>query len=145
MPPGAHSKRATVGQVNPGLEARVVDDGGKDVEPGQDGELWLRGPMIMKCVLVPLPSSGALYPVVWREKFHLLIAFANRCRGYLHNPSATKETMAEGGWLKTGDVARADVDGFFTIVDRKKELIKYKAYQGSSTCFAPPPLEFREE
>ncbi|ANM31362.1 AMP-dependent synthetase [Acidobacteria bacterium Mor1] len=49
--------------------------------------------------------------------------------GYLNNPEATAETIVEDGWLRTGDVARVDDDGHFRIVDRLKELIKYKAFQ----------------
>jgi acyl-CoA synthetase (AMP-forming)/AMP-acid ligase II len=49
--------------------------------------------------------------------------------GYLENPEATAETLVEDGWLRTGDIARRDDDGYFFIVDRLKELIKYKAYQ----------------
>lgn len=41
--------------------------------------------------------------------------------------------MTPDGWLKTGDVARRDSKGFFHIVDRKKEVIKYKGYQGDSS------------
>jgi len=49
--------------------------------------------------------------------------------GYLNNPDATAETMAEGGWLRTGDLAEIDEDGFMFIRDRLKELIKYKGFQ----------------
>ena len=42
--------------------------------------------------------------------------------GYYGNPKATAETMREG-WIRTGDVARVDGDGFFTVVDRKKDMI----------------------
>jgi len=55
--------------------------------------------------------------------------------GYLGNPEATAETLTEDGWLRTGDVARVR-DGVFFIVDRVKELIKYKGYQ-----VAPAELE----
>jgi acyl-CoA synthetase (AMP-forming)/AMP-acid ligase II len=55
--------------------------------------------------------------------------------GYLNNPSATAETLTGDGWLKTGDVARFK-DGVYFIVDRVKELIKYKGYQ-----VAPAELE----
>ena len=49
--------------------------------------------------------------------------------GYLHNPAATADTIDEDGWLHTGDVGHVDDDGHFTIVDRLKELIKYKGFQ----------------
>lgn len=49
--------------------------------------------------------------------------------GYLNNPEATRDMIDGEGWMRTGDVAVADSDGYFTIVDRVKELIKYHAYQ----------------
>jgi acyl-CoA synthetase (AMP-forming)/AMP-acid ligase II len=55
--------------------------------------------------------------------------------GYLNNRAATTETLTSDGWLKTGDIARVK-DGVFFIVDRVKELIKYKGYQ-----VAPAELE----
>lgn len=49
--------------------------------------------------------------------------------GYLNNPAATAATMDADGWLRTGDIARIDEDGYLFIVDRLKELIKYKGFQ----------------
>ena len=46
--------------------------------------------------------------------------------GYLNNPAAAAAMIDPDGWLHTGDIAIADEDGWFTIVDRAKELIKYK-------------------
>ena len=57
-------------------------------------------------------------------------------QGYLNNPAATANTMDADGWLRTGDIARIDADGYLFIVDRLKELIKYKGFQ-----VAPAELE----
>ena len=49
--------------------------------------------------------------------------------GYLNNPEATAQTIDSDGWLHTGDIGHYDQDEHFFIVDRVKELIKYKGYQ----------------
>jgi acyl-CoA synthetase (AMP-forming)/AMP-acid ligase II len=91
-------RRGTIGQLLPNTECRVVDvESGEDLPPGQDGELWVRGPQVM--------------------------------RGYLNDPEATASTITAEGWLRTGDIGHVDADGYYTIVDRLKELIKYKGYQ----------------
>jgi len=56
--------------------------------------------------------------------------------GYLNNQKATDEMLDEEGWLHTGDLGIIDEDGYLTIVDRVKELIKYKGFQ-----VAPAELE----
>ena len=56
--------------------------------------------------------------------------------GYLNNNKATSETLDSEGWLRTGDLGSIDEDGYLTIVDRVKELIKYKGFQ-----VAPAELE----
>jgi acyl-CoA synthetase (AMP-forming)/AMP-acid ligase II len=53
----------------------------------------------------------------------------NVMSGYLNNPEATAITLDDEGYLHTGDVATVTEEGVFTIVDRVKELIKYKGYQ----------------
>ena len=50
--------------------------------------------------------------------------------GYYKNPDVTAQTIDPEGWLHTGDVA-IHTDGFFSIVDRLKELIKVKGFQVS--------------
>ena len=57
-------------------------------------------------------------------------------KGYLDEPDKTRDCLSDDGWLRTGDVAFADADGYFYIVDRLKELIKYKGFQ-----VAPAELE----
>ncbi|KUH85310.1 MULTISPECIES: 4-coumarate--CoA ligase family protein [unclassified Mycobacterium] len=53
----------------------------------------------------------------------------NVMAGYLGNEKATRETIDDAGWLHTGDLAQVDANGCVYIVDRLKELIKYKGYQ----------------
>lgn len=52
--------------------------------------------------------------------------------GYVGNEQANANTIDANGWLKTGDLCYFDEDGFLHLVDRLKELIKYKAYQVSA-------------
>lgn len=51
--------------------------------------------------------------------------------GYLNNPQATDEVISSDGWFSTGDIGYYDSDNYFYVVDRCKELIKYKGYQVS--------------
>lgn len=59
----------------------------------------------------------------------LYLTIVNWQSGYAGDEKATAETLDSGGWLKTGDLCMFDSKGFVYIVDRLKELIKYKAYQ----------------
>ncbi|MFQ5872616.1 MAG: AMP-binding protein, partial [Dehalococcoidia bacterium] len=62
------------------------------------------------------------------EVGELIIRGPQVMKGYWKNPEETAETI-RNGWLYTGDMARMDEDGYVYIVDRKKELIKYKGFQ----------------
>ena len=96
---------ACVGHLLPSTQARLVDPfTGLDVAAGEPGEVWIRGPQVMK--------------------------------GYFGRPEDTDATVDADGWLHTGDIGRVDEDGNWFIVDRVKELIKYKGYQ-----VAPAELE----
>jgi acyl-CoA synthetase (AMP-forming)/AMP-acid ligase II len=104
-PDAADPKPGSIGPCLPRVECRIVDPvTAVDVDRGEPGELWMRGPMVMK--------------------------------GYLNNPDATAASIDADGWFHSGDMATVDEDGWFTIVDRLKELIKYKGMQ-----VAPAELE----
>jgi acyl-CoA synthetase (AMP-forming)/AMP-acid ligase II len=70
------------------------------------------------------------------EPGELLIRGPQVMKGYLNNPAATVQAIDRDGWLHTGDIACIAHDGSLRIVDRIKELIKYKGYQ-----IAPAELE----
>ncbi|GAA2450087.1 4-coumarate--CoA ligase family protein [Streptomyces mauvecolor] len=99
-PPGA------VGKLLPSTEMRILrlDDPARDAGPGEEGEVAVRGPQVMK--------------------------------GYLGRPEATADMIDADGWVHTGDVGHVDDDGWLYVVDRVKELIKYKGFQ-----VAPADLE----
>ncbi len=86
-------KKGTIGLPLPLTDARIVDieNGEKDVAPGQVGELIVQGPQVMK--------------------------------GYWKRPEETAGAI-RNGWLYTGDMTKMDPDGFFYVVDRKKDMIK---------------------
>jgi len=93
----------SIGLGLPNLESKLVDP-----ETGEE---------------IPQPTSGV------SEPGELMCKGPNVMLGYLNNEEATRATLEPDGWLHTGDIATVDSDGIFTIVDRLKELIKYKGYQ----------------
>ena len=96
--PSGKFKPGSVGVTVPNTEVHIVDPLTQSpLGVDEDGEVWVRGPQVMK--------------------------------GYLNNESATKNTIDDDGWLHTGDIGHIDADGHLFIVDRLKELIKYKGFQ----------------
>ncbi len=79
-------------------------------------------------------TTGATLPV--SERGEICVRGPNVMQGYWNDPEATARTLDAEGWLHTGDVGYADADGYFYVVDRVKELIKYKGMQ-----VAPAELE----
>lgn len=63
------------------------------------------------------------------EKGELLFKGSCLMKGYINDIDATKNTIDEDGWLHSGDIGYYDNDGELFIVDRLKELIKYKGFQ----------------
>ncbi|CAN7580277.1 AMP-binding protein [Arthrobacter sp. LjRoot14] len=101
---------SSVGFTVPNMECRLVDPAtGEDID---------------------IPAEGTSAPG------HLLCRGPNVMLGYLNRPEETADTLDADGFLHTGDIATVRADGVVTIVDRLKELIKYKGYQ-----IAPAELE----
>ncbi|MDE0151188.1 MAG: AMP-binding protein [Bdellovibrionales bacterium] len=75
----------------PSTEVRIVDPSGKTLDVGQEGELHIKGPQVMK--------------------------------GYWQKPQETAQVLDSEGWLKTGDIARINKEGYLQILDRKKDMI----------------------
>jgi acyl-CoA synthetase (AMP-forming)/AMP-acid ligase II len=86
-----------------------------------------------ECRIVDIETKADVAP---GERGELLVRGPQVMLGYLNHPEATAASIDADGWLHTGDVCYADADGFFFIVDRLKEFIKYKGYQ-----VAPAELE----
>ena len=98
-------RAGSVGALVANTECRLVDpETRRDVARGERGEIWVRGPQVMK--------------------------------GYLNEPDATRATVDVEGWLHTGDIGLVDDAEQLFVVDRLKELIKYKGFQ-----IAPAELE----
>ena len=85
-------KIGSIGLPRPDTDAKIVDleNGDRDLPPGEEGELCIRGPQVMK--------------------------------GYWNRPEETAKSL-RSGWLYTGDIARMDEEGYFYIVDRKKDMV----------------------
>ena len=79
-----------------------------------------------ECKIVDLESGAPLGP---EERGEVCVRGPQIMRGYLNNPEATTQTIDSDGCLHTGDLGYADQEGHFFIVDRAKELIKYKGFQ----------------
>lgn len=73
------------------------------------------------------PESGKALLV--NQTGELWLRAPSVMKGYFSNPEATSSTIDSEGWLRTGDLCYIDDDGFIFVVDRLKELIKYKGYQ----------------
>ncbi|AOH87214.1 AMP-dependent synthetase (plasmid) [Sphingomonas panacis] len=87
-------------------------------------------PNTINRIVDPATGNDILPPTEGLSKpGELLVSGPNVMLGYLGNPQATAETIDADGFLHTGDLARIDSMGRVFIVDRLKELIKYKGYQ----------------
>ena len=93
------------------------------------------GPPVPNCEakVVDIVSGAELGP---KEHGEICVRGPNIMLGYLNQPEATAQSIDPEGWYHTGDIGYVDDDGYFFVMDRLKELIKYSGYQ-----VAPAELE----
>lgn len=89
--PDGNARMRSAGKALPGVELKIVDAAGNEMQTGEVGEVWTRS--------------------------------SNNMAGYWNLPEATEKTMADGGWIKTGDAGYMDADGYLFIHDRVKDMI----------------------
>lgn len=77
--------------------------------------------------LVDIDDDSKLVPQ--GERGEVMIRGPQIMQGYWNKPEATRNQLSEDGWLKTGDIAVMDEDGYFFIVDRKKDMINVSGYK----------------
>ncbi|KAH7864578.1 hypothetical protein Vadar_031188 [Vaccinium darrowii] len=87
----------------------------------------------VECKIV---GVGTLNPLPFKQLGEIWVRGANMMQGYFNNPQETRLTIDEQGWVHTGDLGYVDEEGQLFVVDRLKELIKYKGFQ-----VAPAELE----
>jgi long-chain acyl-CoA synthetase len=81
------------------------------------------------CIGLPISSTECMvmgedgHPVAPGESGELCVRGPQVMKGYWKRPEATAEVLSEDGWLRTGDIAVMTPDGYFRIVDRKKDMI----------------------
>ncbi|KRT81441.1 AMP-binding protein, partial [Oryctes borbonicus] len=97
--------------------------------PGSVGHIF---PGI-SCIIRDPTTGENLGPL---QRGEICIKGLNVTKGYYRNEEATKSAFTEDGWLRTGDVGYYDQNRYLYVVDRMKELIKYKGFQ-----VAPAELE----
>jgi len=86
-----------------------------------------------ECRIVDVLTGAELSP---DQQGEIWLRGPAQTKGYLNRPEATAQLIDADDWIHTGDIGSVDVDGYLTVIDRLKELIKYKAYQ-----VAPAELE----
>lgn len=104
--------------------------------PAKTSESFSVGELLANCEAKIVADDEGKVEVPQGERGEVWVRAPNVMKGYWNKPEATRETLTEDGWLRTGDVAYVDKEGHFFIVDRKKELIKVKGLQ-----VAPAELE----
>ncbi|MFJ9118026.1 4-coumarate--CoA ligase family protein [Streptomyces sp. NPDC102394] len=116
-------------ELSPGTHV-VPLDAMRDAPPGTVGKLIAGTEMRIVSLDDPDKDLGV------GEPGEILIRGPQVMKGYLGHPDATAAMIDPDGWLHTGDVGHVDADGWLFVVDRVKELIKYKGFQ-----VAPAELE----